>query len=266
MENKIYGYVYLLTNKINGMQYVGQTVRTLKIRFSKHITDSKHGKTYINRAIKKYGIENFTIKQVDIAYNQEELNLIEGVYMAWFNTLAPNGYNLKETIDGRGRHSEESKEKMRKIANQPERLKLSSELGKKCRGKARKNSNSKYCGVHIQKNKYKSKISFNNKQIHIGYYNTETDAARAYDIRAIELYGSDAILNFPELRQDYIENKIIIKANNQESKSRIKNIIFDTTHNRWKFRWIDKITHNNKSKSFKYLDEAIKFKLQIDDI
>lgn len=37
MENKIHGYIYLITNKINGKQYVGQTVETIKERFSKHL-------------------------------------------------------------------------------------------------------------------------------------------------------------------------------------------------------------------------------------
>lgn len=268
MENrKIHGYIYLLTNKINEMKYVGQTVRTIKDRFDGHISDSKHGKNYINRAIKKYGIENFKIEQVDIAYNQEELNLIEGVYMAWFNTLTPNGYNIKNIIDGKGRHSKQTIEKMKITNSKPENLKLKSKNGKKSRGKGYLNSSSKYVGVYIKDNKYVSKICLNQKNIHLGYYNIESDAAKAYDISAIKYFGHDCNLNFSELRKDYIENKIIINKNTRQtnSKSGIKGIR-SLKNNKWIYRWFDKTLNKNKSKCFDNLEEAKKYKLLIETL
>ena len=44
--------------------------------------------------------------------------------------------------------------------------------------------------------KWRSKITFNSKQIHLGYFDSEIDAARVYDIKAIELFGEYANLNF----------------------------------------------------------------------
>lgn len=259
MENKIYGYVYLITNLINGKQYVGQTVRTIKKRFSIHCSAKK---PVISRAIRKHGRENFIVQELAVAYNQEELNFLEGLYMSWFNTLAPNGYNIAKIINGKGKHSEESKEKMKTIRNRPKYLKISSENGIKIRGKIVKNSSSKYIGVCITKNKFKSYIGYNSKKINIGFYKKEIDAAMSYDIAAIKYFGNDAILNFPELRQDYIDCKIIINKNNRldYSKSGEIGITFHKKDNRWRFRWFDKINNKEKSKNFKKLEDAIEYK------
>jgi len=61
---------------------------------------------------------------------------------------------------------------------------------------------SKYKGVQIQNN-YRYKISWisriyaNGKQYYLGSFNTEIEAAKAYDAKALELFGDFAWLNFP---------------------------------------------------------------------
>lgn len=40
-------------------------------------------------------------------------------------------------------------------------------------------------------------IRFKGKRIHLGYFDNEVDAAVAYDIKAVELFGEYALLNFP---------------------------------------------------------------------
>lgn len=54
-----------------------------------------------------------------------------------------------------------------------------------------------YKGVYLDRGKYRAKIGFNNKLLHIGTYSTAEEAARAYDIRAKKLYKEFAKLNFP---------------------------------------------------------------------
>ncbi|MFC1780929.1 AP2/ERF family transcription factor [Planctomycetota bacterium] len=52
--------------------------------------------------------------------------------------------------------------------------------------------------------KWKAQICYENRLIHIGYYDFEQDAAIAYDDMAIELFGQFACLNFhyrPEIKQ-----------------------------------------------------------------
>jgi group I intron endonuclease len=108
--NKMYFYVYLITNIINKRQYVGEHI-------SNNLDDNYLGSgVYICRAIKKYGKENFQ-KQILEEYNsKEEAFIAQEKYIEEFNTLIPNGYNISPTGGiwrSGGRHGEETKEKLR---------------------------------------------------------------------------------------------------------------------------------------------------------
>lgn len=102
--------VYLITNKINGKRYVGQTVQCLPYRWSAH-TNEKSQCVALNRAIQKYGKENFEIKVLSKCNSLEEMNHRENYYIKLFKTLAPYGYNLTTGGDGR-KCSEETRKKM----------------------------------------------------------------------------------------------------------------------------------------------------------
>src|SRR3990167_9181870 len=54
------------------------------------------------------------------------------------------------------------------------------------------NRSQNQANVHVVKNKYK----FNQKTLHLGYFSTSKEAALAYDIKAKELFGEFARLNF----------------------------------------------------------------------
>jgi hypothetical protein len=60
---------------------------------------------------------------------------------------------------------------------------------------------SQYRGVSLRKGckKWHASISYQNKDISIGSYYNEEDAAKAYDLKALELHGPDAFRNFPDL-------------------------------------------------------------------
>ena len=62
----------------------------------------------------------------------------------------------------------------------------------------RANTSSKYKGVHFNKKmlKWQANLRTNGKTYHIGCYNNEQDAARAYDEKAIEFFGEFAKINF----------------------------------------------------------------------
>jgi len=64
---------------------------------------------------------------------------------------------------------------------------------------------SRFRGVCWRKTrrKYETKIQKNGKRYSLGYYHDETEAAVVYDIKAMELFGEFAYLNFPKLMRRY---------------------------------------------------------------
>lgn len=89
--------IYKITNDINNKVYVGQTRRSLRTRWKGHLKDAERGSNYaIHCAIRKYGAEHFHIEQIDIAASLYELDCKEDYWITTLNTLAPNGYNLKQ--------------------------------------------------------------------------------------------------------------------------------------------------------------------------
>lgn len=61
----------------------------------------------------------------------------------------------------------------------------------------RMNKTSIYKGVYLFRNgKWHAQIAANKKKYHIGYFDNEVDAAKAYDECAKKIYGEHAYLNF----------------------------------------------------------------------
>lgn len=83
--------IYKITNLINGMCYIGQSTDIRK-RWWAHKT--KTFDTYLSRAIKKYGKENFSFELLREC-SIHELDELEKKYIHVFNSIRPNGYNLE---------------------------------------------------------------------------------------------------------------------------------------------------------------------------
>lgn len=62
-----------------------------------------------------------------------------------------------------------------------------------------KGSSSRFIGVHfhIPRKKWVASLSTGNKYYYLGIFKNEEDAARARDIKATEMFGEFAYLNFP---------------------------------------------------------------------
>lgn len=88
--------VYLATNAVNGMQYVGAAL-CLKKRKSAHLSAARRGhgsKHSLQEAIRVYGEDNFTFSVLDTAKNRKDLSKKEHKWIDKLNTVHPHGYNL----------------------------------------------------------------------------------------------------------------------------------------------------------------------------
>ncbi len=71
-------------------------------------------------------------------------------------------------------------------------LELKRQNGYKRKGMKLKGAKSKYFGVAFVKHYICAWINIgNSKKLHLGYFKTELEAASAYNVKAIELYGKD---------------------------------------------------------------------------
>lgn len=97
LDQKPYGYIYKITNLVNGKVYIGQTTKTVLDRWKKHLDAARYGKyqTYLYNAIRKYGVGSFTIDEIDIAKDHEDINNKECVWIEKLDSLNPNGYNIR---------------------------------------------------------------------------------------------------------------------------------------------------------------------------
>jgi len=123
-----YGFIYITTNNIDGMKYIGQKMFR------------KDWKSYIGsgirliNAIKKYGKENFIREIIAIANSKEELNNLEIEYINIHNAV--NSEDYYNIVGGGGvqtgfHFSEESKKKISKASTGRNIGKKSSMYGKK---------------------------------------------------------------------------------------------------------------------------------------
>lgn len=88
------GFIYKITNKINGKSYIGQTIQNVKERFYQHCA-TKCSQAILNmvihKAINKYGKLNFTIEVIE-EVESTNLNDRERYWIKYYDSYN-NGYN-----------------------------------------------------------------------------------------------------------------------------------------------------------------------------
>ena len=102
-DEKVFGIIYAIRNKVNDKYYVGKTVKTFYKRYCikdkenpiEDLSKNTHNK-YLKNAINKYGFENFEVIPVlDKAYSKEQLDELEKYYIALYRTEKYGGvYNI----------------------------------------------------------------------------------------------------------------------------------------------------------------------------
>jgi group I intron endonuclease len=253
MEN-IY-CIYKFTNMINGKSYIGKSKR-IKRRYQEHVkgtvwrTTGK--KSLISKAIGKYGIENFSFEIIKECGSPEEMNNDELKFILEYNTVVPNGYNLRHDYDEKYVVHENTKKKL-------------SIIGQGIRHAKKDILKSQYIGVNpTPYGTFVTHVRINHK-IKSKTFATEIESAEAYDKMVMFLYGENARINFEERRNEYIKDDL-----EDFYKKFITNSIKKTSKYKFvtmtsKKRWIVKIyiPKNHKEKvpslslgSFSSEDEA----------
>jgi len=86
--------IYVITNVLDGKQYVGQTGKPISERMYEHGSTWSYC-TYMKNAIRKYGYDSFEIKEVATANSIDDANVLEKEWIESLGCRVPNGYNLK---------------------------------------------------------------------------------------------------------------------------------------------------------------------------
>jgi group I intron endonuclease len=104
------GYIYMITNKIDGKKYIGQTIeKDINERWKNHFKKSSNCR-YLKSALNKYEKGNFQFDIICICFDSD-CDKYENEYMKKYNTISPNGYNLREAGNN-GPHNQETKTKI----------------------------------------------------------------------------------------------------------------------------------------------------------
>ena len=160
-DKQKFGCIYLLTNLITLLCYVGKTI-DFKRRMGEH--KRRKRKAYISYSIQKHGWHNFKKEILIDNIPEEALNNLEIYYIAFYNTMCPYGYNLTRGGEGTSGYkaSKETREKLSQatIRHQAKRDRFGS--------------------VDFQKkhNKYRARGP-GPMEIHIGMYFTRAKAEKA---------------------------------------------------------------------------------------
>lgn len=120
--NEVYAEIYAIINKKNGKVYIGQAAITVSVRNLKwgahgrwlsHIREAMgEGKDHcviLNQAIRKYGVDGFEVKILCEA-TKDNVDELEMKYIEEYNSMVPNGYNLKSG-GANGKDSDETRTK-----------------------------------------------------------------------------------------------------------------------------------------------------------
>lgn len=97
------GYIYCITNKVNSKVYIGQTKASVKERFAEHLRCARNlngGSCLLYRAMRKHGVENFSVEIIECVCAdskenlRERLNEREIFYIKNRSSYKPSGYNM----------------------------------------------------------------------------------------------------------------------------------------------------------------------------
>jgi hypothetical protein len=170
-----------------------------KIELLKQEDKEEHNKKEITRTDE--GIPFIQVKDIEVLVDEDKWYEFNG--MSWY--ISKDGY-VSNSKEGSSMHRIVTNAKKyeiidhinnKKYDNRNCNLRIASASLNAYNKIKKKNTSSKYFGVHLVKKdgKWIGSISFNGKKYYLGSFEEEIEAAKAYNEKAIELYGENANLN-----------------------------------------------------------------------
>lgn len=224
-------YVYMIINEKNGKIYIGKTMDLITQRFKRHINDalSMRLNTHLARAIRKYGEDNFYVKQLDIAMTEDELNKKEKYWIEHYDAVN-KGYNMVDGGEGGNTYKHKTEKEMAEIKEKISETKLGS---KNPNAKAIKCKNIKTneelffdtvieCKNHFKENNHsfitrrcngKTKFVYNGEWIfayaneeYLEDYSLEKNISRKRTVKIIQIStGSEYIFSSYKKAEEYFK-------------------------------------------------------------
>lgn len=198
--------IYLITCIVTGEQYVGLTTHSLEKRWKEHLRDSKYskkGKLY--DCMRLWGVQYFKVKQICIAHNLDDLNMIEQMWIAILNTFyeglnatkgglycekSPESVEKSRIAHTGLKHTDEAKNKM-SIAGKNRKKSTEHKNKIAISNRKRPPKNKKFKGIFYSKKekKWKAMTKIKKKSIYLGSFKTEIEAAKAYNDGITKYWG-----------------------------------------------------------------------------
>ena len=95
------GFIYKITNDVNGKVYIGQTIRSVWVRWRNHVSQAYNDRwnscPRLHRAIRKYGEDSFTCEPIVKAPDMV-LDDLERYWINYYDSIN-TGYNI--TLGGK---------------------------------------------------------------------------------------------------------------------------------------------------------------------
>lgn len=87
------GSIYIIHNSINDKKYIGQTSRTVEVRWKEHLQEAQNLDCHytIYNAMRKYGVENFWVEEIEKC-ETKDLDEREKYWIKYYNSFK-KGYN-----------------------------------------------------------------------------------------------------------------------------------------------------------------------------
>lgn len=212
MNQKVsYGFIYMTVNKLNGMKYIGKCIYKRQNNRCKYLGSG----LYLQRAIQKYGRENFEKHILVEAFSEEELNSLEEEYILKFDAVnSQEFYNVKLTaIGGDIFTNNPRKEEIREIRRTQMSGKGNHQYGKAKTIKmieAVKQANSRAVIVEGV------------------YYKSQTEAAKVLNLGITTVNYRLNSDNFPEWLRIKEKNNIQKQSNNPTCKLSVDGIVYES--------------------------------------